>query len=169
MYRFQKQQPALLSTIDIRAICDLMSIPLIDVYPKDLLSDYEPEVGFYVVNLEDSNLGGSHWVCIVLNEKYVSYFDSFAVRPSDDIKEFISRFVKNSKMKTIYNLKQIQHSDSVLCGYFCIYFGYFHTILHRDSIDNTSLMNKHNNLYVDIFNLKFNDRIIQKLIKNIVT
>ena len=143
MYRFQKQQPALLSTIDIRAICDLMSIPLIDVYPKDLLSDYEPEVG--------------------------SYFDSFAVRPSDDIKEFISRFVKNSKMKTIYNLKQIQHSDSVLCGYFCIYFGYFHTILHRDSIDNTSLMNKHNNLYVDIFNLKFNDRIIQKLIKNIVT
>jgi hypothetical protein len=40
--------------------------------------------------------------------------------------------------------------------------------LHGDDEDNKRLMNKHNSLYVDIFNLKFNDKIIQKLIKNII-
>jgi hypothetical protein len=168
MYRIQKRQPDLLTNFDIDEMCVMFGIPLIGVYSKDQLEDIEPEVGCYVINLEDSTEGGSHWTAIVINETYVSYFDSFAVRPPDDVKEFIGRYVKNQDMETIYNLQQIQEHRSVLCGYYCVYFCYFHTILYSDSTDNKKLMSKHNKIYLDIYNLKMNDRIIQKLIKDII-
>jgi hypothetical protein len=169
MYRPNKgRQPDLLSNFDIEDICVLIGIDLKGVYSKDLLQDIEPEIGCYVVNIQDSQFGGSHWVCIVINQSYVSYFDSFGVRPSDDVREFISRYVKHSKMETIYNLQQIQQFESVLCGYYCIYFCYFHTILHADSIENKRLMTNHNKLYHDVYKLKQNDHIIQQLIKKIL-
>jgi len=168
MYKIQKTQPDLLSNFDIEDICGMIGVPLHGVYSKDELIDIEPLIGCYVVNLEDSTEGGSHWVAVVINESYVSYFDSFAVRPSDDVKEFISRYVKNQDIQTIYNLQQIQEYRSVLCGYYCIYFCWFHTVLYSDTDDNKRLMNKHNKIYLDTFNLKMNDKIIQKLIKDII-
>jgi hypothetical protein len=163
------KEPDLLNNIDIQEICAMLGIPLQGVYSKDELINVEPEPNkCYIINLEDSTGGGTHWVTVVINNNYVSYFDSFGVRASDDVKEFISRFVKNQGTQTIYSTQQIQSVDSVLCGYYCIYFCYFHTVLHGDDEDNKRLMNKHNSLYVDIFNLKFNDKIIQKLIKNII-
>ncbi len=100
MYKIQKTQPDLLSNFDIEDICGMIGVPLHGVYSKDELTDIEPLIGCYVVNLEDSTEGGSHWVAVVINESYVSYFDSFAVRPSDDVKEFISRYVKNQDIQT---------------------------------------------------------------------
>lgn len=164
-----QQNPALLNDTDIKEICSMLGIELHGVYPKDMLKNIEPQENkCFVINLDDATGGGTHWVTLVFHNGYVSYFDSFGVSISDDVKEFISRYVKNTGLQTIYSKQQIQSPDSVLCGYYCIYFCYFHTVIHIDDDDNKRLMNKHNALYVDVFNLKFNDKIIQKLIKNII-
>ena len=114
----------------------MIGIPLKGVYSKDLLIEVEPVIGCYIINLEDSKFGGTHWVALVIDKSYVSYFDSFGIRPSDDVKEFISRYVQHSKMQTIYNLQQIQQYESVLCVYtFATFIPYYIQIpqIIRDS------------------------------------
>ena len=165
---FRRKNVELLSNFDIIEICKIMNINLIGCFNKDLLEDITPEVGCYVINLEDSGSNGTHWCGIILQENYVSYFDSFGVRPSDDVRYFISRYVRKSEMETIYSLQQIQNIASVLCGYYVIYFFYFHTVLHSEITDNKKLMSKHNRIYNSIYDLWMNDSIIQKLIKNIL-
>lgn len=169
MFRSSQKQPDLLSNFDLIEIADMMGIPLQGVYSKDELINIEPEINkCYIVNLEDSSGGGTHWVAIIIDDRYVSYYDSFGIGASDDVKEFISRYVQNQNIQTIYSTKQVQYHDSVLCGYYCIYFLYFHMVLHSKDDDNKRLMSKHNDLFVDTINIKFNDKIIQKLIKNII-
>ena len=77
----------------------------------------EPEVG--IINL-DTHIGpGTHWVCYRNVDKHIcEYFDSFGlIMPPE-----ILRYLQRSNNKIIYSTDEIQERDSVLCGYWCLYY-----------------------------------------------
>ena len=73
--------------------------------------------GIYVINLDEYRNIGTHWVALYVNNKAVTYFDSFGV---EDIPKEIIKFIGNKKIIT--NIYRIQAYDSIICGYFCIGF-----------------------------------------------
>ena len=70
--------------------------------------------GAYVINLDDI---GTHWITLYVNNKIVTYFDSFGV---EHIPKEIMKFIARKKIITI--IYRIQAYDSIICGYFCIGF-----------------------------------------------
>ena len=74
--------------------------------------------GAYVINLDEYHDIGTHWVALYVNNKTVTYFDSFGV---EHIPKEIIKFNGNNK-KIIKNIYRIQAYDSIMCGYFCIGF-----------------------------------------------
>ena len=82
--------------------------------------------GAYVINLDEYHDIGTHWVALYVqstsvygtyvNNKIVTYFDSFGVEIMKEIMKFINR------KKIITNIYRIQAYDSIMCGYFCIGF-----------------------------------------------
>lgn len=76
------------------------------VYSNDTLLAPKKGVG-YIINLEDSDEGGSHWVAL----KDGAYFDSYGV-PST---KAISKFVKH------WNTEQYQSINQESCGFYAVY------------------------------------------------
>ena len=73
---------------------------------------------FYIVNLDDANGPGTHWVCIFnCHQDVCYYFDSFGVDPCDEVLAFMRQSHKKIAMSTY----QIQKLGTIMCGYFCIY------------------------------------------------
>lgn len=157
----------LLSNLDLTDYCKKLNIPLNGIYNKDLFRTIKPQLGCYIINLQDSDKGnGTHWCCLILKpNNNIIYFDSFGLTLPYDIICFIKRF--NSKSKIYYSIDQIQDYDSVYCGWYCLYFLWFHTVLYKKEYNyNGYLINKHNSIF-DKKNLLSNDYIIKNLIKNI--
>ena len=71
--------------------------------------------GAYVINLDEYSDIGTHWVSLYVNNKTVTYFDSFSV---EHIPKKIKKFVNNKNI--IANIFRIQAYDSVMCGYFVL-------------------------------------------------
>ena len=73
--------------------------------------------GAYVINLDEYRDIGTHWIALYVNNKAITYFDSFRVEHiSKEIMKFMDR--KN----IITNIYRLQAYDSIMCGYFCIRF-----------------------------------------------
>ena len=70
-----------------------------------------------IINLQDSNQPGSHWIALKRVNNTIFVFDSFGVRyiPMD-----IFKIYKN--LKIITDIYRIQDISSNLCGMFCILF-----------------------------------------------
>ena len=99
--------------------------------------------GAYVINLDEYRDIGTHWVALYVNNKTVTYFDSFGVEHIP--KEFI-KFIGNEQSssakarneKIITNIYRIQAYDSIMCGYLCI--GFINFMFNGNSLtDYTSL------------------------------
>ena len=73
--------------------------------------------GAYVTNLDEYRDIGTHWVSLYVNNKTITYFDSFGV---EHIPREIMKFI--ARKKIITNIYRIQAYDSIMCGYFCIGF-----------------------------------------------
>ena len=86
------------------------------VYSRDNLPD-EIKDGAYIINLDEYSDIGTHWVALYVNNKIVTYFDSFGV---EHISKEVKKFIINKNI--IANIFRIQAYDSVMCGYFCIGF-----------------------------------------------
>ena len=92
----------------------------------------------YVINLDEYRDIGTHWVALYVNNKTVTYFDSFGVEYiSKEIIKFIeSRFPGNKNITT--KIYRIQSYDSIMCGYFCI--GFINFMFNDNSLsDYTNL------------------------------
>ena len=70
---------------------------------------------------------GTHWVKLYLNNKTVTYFDSFGV---EHISKEIMKFIDNKNI--IANIFRIQAYDSIMCGYFCI--GFIHFMFNGNTL-----------------------------------
>ena len=88
----------------------------IGVYSRDNLP-YEIKDGAYVVNLDEYSDIGTHWIALYVNNKTVTYFDSFGL---EHISKQVKKLVNNKNI--IANIFRKQAYDSVMCGYFCIGF-----------------------------------------------
>ena len=71
----------------------------------------------YIINLDEYESIGTHWIALYVNAKNLTYFDSFGV---ERIPKEIKKFIRNKNIIT--NIDRIQGYDSILCGYFCIGF-----------------------------------------------
>ena len=86
----------------------------IGVYSRDNLPDKIKD-GAYVVNLDEYSDIGTHWIALYVNNKTVTYFDSFGI---ESIPKEIKNFTNNKNI--IANIYRVQNYDSIMCGYFCI-------------------------------------------------
>ena len=64
----------------------------------------------YVINFDDKNSKGIHWVSLLIDRNLAAYFDSFGI-------EYITQEVLNKiKDKSItYNIFKIQDKESIMC------------------------------------------------------
>ena len=86
------------------------------VFSRDNLSSTVKN-GAYVINLDEYHDIGTQWVTLYVNNKIVTYFDSFG---AEHIAKEIMKFI--ARKKIITNIDRIQAYDSTMCGYFCIGF-----------------------------------------------
>ena len=95
-----------LSNFDIEEFAKRLKINDFDgVYSDD---NIPPTAKKYIFNLQHSGEGGSHWIGV--NKNIV--FDSLGYPPDTPLE----------KDGIIYNDEQVQHSDSVRCGLYALYF-----------------------------------------------
>ena len=86
----------------------------IGVNSRDNLS-YKIKYEAYVINLDEYSDIGTHSIALYLNNKTVTYFDSFRM---EHIPKEVKKFIGNRNIISI--IYRIQNYDSVMCGYFCI-------------------------------------------------
>ena len=73
--------------------------------------------GAYVINFDEYHDVETPWVALYVNNKNVTYFDSFGF---EHIPKEIKKFIGNKSILT--NIFRIQAYDSIMCGYFCFVF-----------------------------------------------
>ena len=84
----------------------------IGVYSRDNLSDKIKD-GAYVINPDEYSDIGTHWIAIYVNNKTVTYIDSFGI---EHIHKEVKKIIGNRNI--ISNIFRIQNYDSIMCGYF---------------------------------------------------
>jgi hypothetical protein len=109
-----------LSNFDIQRICSHIGIKLNGIFMKDQVNNTNFKDGNYIMNLENSNQSGSHWVSFVKKGDCVYYSDSYGVRPPENI---YNLFLNNCS-KVYVNMKPFQSLNSKKCGWYAIYFLY---------------------------------------------
>ena len=70
-----------------------------------------------IINLQTSQEGGSHWVCLKHLPGLSLYFDPFGAPPDDRVLALLHR----SGGTPYVNNSQYQHKDSDRCGAYCAY------------------------------------------------
>ena len=91
------------------------------VFSKDMLPSVMAKSSSCIINIENYFEGnGTHWVCVYNDPKSkdVEYFDSFGLSPPDLIRHFLETTDKG----IVYNDVDIQHINSMMCGYYCCYY-----------------------------------------------
>ena len=108
----------------------------------------------YVINLDEYSDIGTHWIALYVNNKSVTYFDSFGI-------EHIPKEVKKLRgnRSIISNIYRIQNYDSIMCGYFCIGF-IDYTFKGKSLIDYANLFSpndfkKNDDIILNYFLKKF--------------
>ena len=102
----------------------------------------------YIINFYEHESIGTHWIALYMNGNNIIYFDSFGIK---HISKEINKIMGNKNF--IRNIYRIQESDSIMCGYFCIWFIDF-MLKGKNLLDYTNLfcLNEY----------KKNDKIILK-------
>ena len=108
--------------------------------------------GTYIINLDEYEDLGTHWIALFYKKNEIVYFDSFGV---EHIPEEIKEFIGNKNIKA--NIFRVQANDSVMCGYFCIGFIDF-MLAGKKLTDFTSMFSP--------YDFKKNDNIILSYFKD---
>ena len=87
------------------------------IYSRDgLPKKIRKECG--VINLDDMTGPGTHWVCYRNIDNVVEYFDPFGlIMPNEALEYF-----HTSGKRIVYSMDEIQNRNTVLCGYWCLYY-----------------------------------------------
>ena len=87
------------------------------IYSRDRLPHkIKKECG--IINLDDITGPGTHWVCYRNIDNVVEYFDPFGlIMPNEALKYF-----HTSGKRIVYSMDEIQNRNTVLCGYWCLYY-----------------------------------------------
>ena len=138
------------------------------VYSRNNLPN-KTEKGAYVINLDEYENMGTHWVALFVKPNYMTessssehtvYFDSFGI---EHIPKEINKFINNDTTKSSSleciksNIFRIQAYHSIMCGYFCIEFINY-MLKGKTLLDYANLFSPNN--------FKKNVRIIKRIFKN---
>ena len=87
------------------------------IYSRDgLPKKIRKECG--IINLDDMTGPGTHWVCFRNIDNVVEYFDPFGlIMPNEALVYF-----NTSGKRIVYSMDEIQNRNTVLCGYWCLYY-----------------------------------------------
>ena len=101
---FELEQAAQdLNISNFRGVC------LRDLLPKKTNKN---ECG--ILNLDDSDGSGTHWVAWYKKGKHKYYFDSYGVQPPLELRSYF-------KSPIYYSTEKIQRPEQVVCGHLCLY------------------------------------------------
>ncbi len=147
-----------LTNIDLEALAKQLHIPLHGVYMKNNIPKRLAN-GCYIINLNSVGESGSHWTCFIKDNKEVFYFDSYGGYPVQNLMDMAEK----QKLQVYYNMTQLQHIESILCGYFCLAFLYY--MLHNEGnmFDKCIRFEK---LFKK--NTKMNDKLLIKYMKELL-
>ena len=122
------------------------------VYSRDNLPKITKK-GAYVINLDEYENTGTHWIALFIKTNEFIYFDSFGI---EHIPKEINKFIgSNKKIKA--NIFRIQAYDSIMCRYFCTEFINY-MLKGKTLLDYTNLFSPND--------FKKNDRVIKRIFKN---
>ena len=106
--------PLSLTNFEIKKHCQ-KELKVHGVYSRNNLPKLND--GAFVINLDEYESIGTHWIALYVNDHNVTYFDSIGV---EHIPKEIRKFTENKNI--IANIYRIQAWDSIMCGYLCIGF-----------------------------------------------
>ena len=121
------------------------------VYSRNNLST-KIKKGAYVINLEEYENTGTHWVALFVKTNEAIYFDSFG---REHITKEIEHAIGNKEIKA--SIFRLQAYDSIMCGYYCIEFINY-MLKGKTLLDYTNLFSSNG--------FKKNDQIIKRIFKN---
>ena len=130
------------------------------VYSRNNLQN-KIKKGAYVINLDEYENTGTHWVALFVKPKYTVFFDSFGIAHiPKEINKFIrskdlGHAVGNNDIKS--SIFRIQAYDSIMYGYFCIEFINY-MLKGKTLLDYTNLFSPND--------FKKNDQVIKRIFKN---
>lgn len=105
--------------LNIMSCDDILNKMTLGVFPADRIPVEFPKPAAFVINLDNHNQPGSHWVALFVNENFkFEYFDSYGRKPPPEINKYI---MENSSTFE-YNKKCIQKFFTSTCGQFCIFY-----------------------------------------------
>lgn len=100
--------------------------PFYGVFPCDMLPREKllQRPVCLVINTHPHNLPGEHWLAIYLTEENTGeFFDSYGHPPDHPLfPKTIVKFLRKNASKTMFQPRAVQASDSVVCGYHCVFF-----------------------------------------------
>ena len=105
----------------------------------------------YVINLDEYENTGTHWIALFVKTNEAIYFDSFDI---EHIPNEINKFIGNKNIKS--NIFRLQAYDSIMCGYYCIEFINY-MLKGKTLLDYTNLFSPND--------FKKNDQIIKRIFK----
>ena len=109
-----------LSNFDLEKWVDDLGIQYFrSIYSRDRLPDQIRKKECGIINLDSIEGEGTHWVCYRnVDTQMVEYFDPFGLIMPHEIRHYLAK----SGKKVIYSQDEIQNRDTVLCGYWCLYY-----------------------------------------------
>ena len=108
--------------------------------------------GAYIIDLDEYENTGTHWIALFVKTNEVIYFDSFGIQ---HIPKEIEHAIGNKEIKAIRF--RLQAYDSIMCGYYCIEFINY-MLKGKTLLDYTNLFSPND--------FKKNDQIIKGIFKN---
>ena len=119
------------------------------IYSRNNLPD-KIKKGAYLINLDEYENTGTHWIALFVKPKEAIYFDSFGI---EHIPKEINKFIRNYIKSNIFRL---QAYDSIMCGYYCVEFINY-KLKGKKLLDYTNLFSPND--------FKKNDQIIKRIFK----
>ena len=109
-----------LSNFDLEGWIDKLGIKYFrGIFSRDALPEGIDKKECGIINLDDIAGQGTHWVCYRnLEKNFVEYFDPFGLIMPYEIHDYLL----TSGKEIIYSQDEIQNRETVLCGYWCLYY-----------------------------------------------
>ena len=109
-----------LSNFDLEKWIDDLKIKHFrSIFSRDRLPDQIRKKECGIINLDSIEGEGTHWVCYRnLEENMTEYFDPFGLIMPHEIRHYLL----TSGEKVIYSQDEIQNRNTVLCGYWCLFY-----------------------------------------------
>ena len=107
--------------------------------------------GAYIINLDEYENTGTHWITLFVKTNEVIYFDSFGI---EHIPKETEHAIGNKKIKA--SIFRLQAYDSIMCRYYCIEFINY-MLNGKTLLDYTNLFSPND--------FKKNDQSIKRIFK----